>query len=61
MKIDTKKGGVSYEIEGTDYGLAFSHLWICSGFYYPGVSGSEAVVKLISFNERFWLLNLYSF
>ena len=53
MKVDTKAGTVSFKIEDTDFGVAYTSQRICSGDYYPAVSGNNcSIVKFISFNEK---------
>ena len=53
MKVDTRIGRVSYKIEDTDYGEAYTHQRICSGEYYPGVTSSiGSIVELMSFKEE---------
>ena len=49
---------MSFKIEDTDYGVAYTHTRISSGDYYPAVTGGgifySGIVKLISFKEEFY-------
>ena len=44
MKVDTRVGSLSYKIEDTDCGVASTHQRICSGQYYPFVSGCNGEI-----------------
>ena len=53
MMVDTKAGTVSFRVEDIDFGVAYAHQRICSGDYYPAVSGNDcSIVKLLSFDEK---------
>ena len=50
MTVDTRVGSVSYKIEDSDFGVAWTDQRFCSGNYYPGVSSSDfAEIELFSF------------
>ena len=39
IKVDLVGGRVSFKVEDTDFGVAYTHQRFCSGDYYPAVCG----------------------